>query len=123
MAHDENYDELKKQLDEYKEEKERVRMLLGQIGSSNNLKKDKYINIVFLSIVVSLFALGAIFKTISMVLSLELGVLLVSLKIAWMIHEQSKVNHFQFWVLTTVEFKVTELSSKIQELQKKINGK
>ncbi len=120
---DENYEELQKQLNEYVQEKERVRAIIGQIGGTSHTKRDLYINIVFLIIVVSLFVLGAVFETIPVILSLELGVLLVSLKIAWMIHEQSKVNHFQFWVLTTVEFKINELSSKIQNLEKHIHKK
>ena len=51
-------------------------------------------------------------------LVLEIAVLLVSLKIIWMIHTQSKVDHFQFWVLNTIEFQINILSRRFMALEK-----
>jgi hypothetical protein len=56
-------------------------------------------------------------QIIPTLLSLELGVLLVSLKIVWMIHKQSRVEHFQFWILHSIEFRLNELSRKLDQHQ------
>ena len=50
--------------------------------------------------------------------SIELGILLVSVKIIWMIHKQTKVEHFQFWILNTIEFRLNEISKKISAIEK-----
>ncbi len=48
-------EELEKELEEFKKEKERVRNIVGKIGGSNNVSHKKNINILFLSIVVAVF--------------------------------------------------------------------
>jgi hypothetical protein len=40
----------------------------------------------------------------------------VSLKIIWMIHAQTKVDHFQFWILNSIEFRMNMVSRRIAEL-------
>jgi hypothetical protein len=115
-------EELEKEVEEFRKEKERVRKIVGQIGGKRNLKNDKYINILFLIIVLIVFILGGIFHTIPITLSLEIGVLLVSLKVAYMINSQEKVNHFQFWILTSLEFRLNEVSKNLKKLEKKLEN-
>ena len=38
--------------------------------------------------------------------SIEIGLLLVSIKIIWMIHKQMKVERFQFWILNLIEYRI-----------------
>jgi hypothetical protein len=72
--------------------------------------------------VLIVFILGGIFHTIPITLSLEIGVLLVSLKVAYMINSQEKVNHFQFWILTSLEFRLNEVSKNLKKLEKKLEN-
>ena len=51
---------------------------------------------------------------------LEVAVLLVSLKIIWMIHNQTKVDHFHFWILHSIEFQMNMLSRRMADLNKAI---
>lgn len=113
-------EELEKEINEFKKEKERVRKIVGKIGGHQNEKFHFSINIAFLIVVMCIFILGML-KKIGFILSVEIGVLLVSLKIAWMIHEQQKVNHFQFWILTSLEYRVNEIHKKVATLEKNIN--
>ncbi|MCX7040497.1 MAG: hypothetical protein NT005_15340 [Spirochaetes bacterium] len=39
-----------------------------------------------------------------------------------MIHRQTKIDHFQFWILTSIEFQVSALAKKIAALEQKIEG-
>jgi hypothetical protein len=54
--------------------------------------------------------------------SVELAVLLVSIKIIWMIHKGTKVEHFQFWVLNSIEFRLNDVSKHIREIEKKLSA-
>ena len=120
---------LRQELEHYRTEKDRIRKVIGQIGGATSKRQDRAINIVFLVVVVSLFIFdiireltGFALPTIPRFLSFELALLLVSLKIIWMIHRQSKVDHFQFWVLNSIEFQINVMSKRIKELEEKIRS-
>ena len=115
-------EELEKEIAEFKKEKERVRKIIGTIGGKKKTTVEKAVNLSFLTIVLIVFTLGVLHK-IGFVLSVEIGVLLVSLKIAWMIFEQQKINHFQFWILTSLEYRVNEIHKKVVNLEKRMNEK
>ncbi|HBY18368.1 MAG TPA: hypothetical protein DEH00_04260 [Candidatus Marinimicrobia bacterium] len=121
---DKDTEALRRELEEFKAEKEKIRQLMGQIGGIESVKKDRRINFIFLIIVGLLFAfdiLRHIFKFANFlptVLSLEIGLLLVSIKIVWMIHKQTKLEHFQFHVMNSIEFRLNDLSKQLREMQK-----
>ena len=70
-------------------------------------------------VILSFFA-GGILHYIPFNLSIELGVFLVSVKIAWMIHEQQKVNHFQFWILNSIELRLNSLQTNFRKMEKEL---
>lgn len=113
-------DFLQEEMEHYKVEQEKVKQIVGSIGGAHQNRKHKIFNAIFLTIVVVSFFMGGILHYIPVTLSLELGVLLVSLKIAWMIHEQQKVNHFQFWILNSLEIRLNSLQTGSRKIQKEI---
>jgi len=110
--------EILKELEEYNREKERVKDMLGKIGGKAYSKMDMIINILFLTIIISLFILEITTHFLPSFISLEVSVLLVSIKIVWMIHSQHKANHFQFWVLNSIEYRVNDLAKRIRNIEK-----
>lgn len=121
-------EQLRLELEQFKKEKESIRLLIGQIGGKQNRKIEKLIDIVALSAVLLLFVgdmVGQFMDSpiIPHTVSLELGILLVSLKIIWMMYRQSKVEHFQFWILNSIEFRVNDLAKELRLLRKKLDGK
>ncbi len=119
-------DILRQELEHYRSEKERIRKVIGQIGGATSKRQDRLINIVFLVVVLGLFVFdilreitGFALPSIPRFLSMELALLLVSLKIIWMIHRQSKVDHFQFWVLNSIEFQINMMSKRLKELEER----
>ena len=48
-------DILKGELEHYRNEKEKIRKIIGQIGGTTSIKHDRRVNIIFLAIVISLF--------------------------------------------------------------------
>ncbi len=108
-------EQLLKELDMFNQERDRVRHLIGEIGGTKYSKKDNIINLVFLGVIVTLFTLELTTHFMPTFISLEVSILLVSIKIVWMIHSQHKYNHFVFWILNSIEFRVNELAKTVRE--------
>jgi len=115
---------LREELEHFRTEKEKIREVVGSIGGRVNTRRDKAINLVFAVVVISVFALGFLRYIIDINVFfppsfyIELGVLLISLKIIWMIYRQTKVDHFQFWILNSIEFRLNSLSKQVRELKR-----
>jgi len=117
-------DILKEELEHYRKEKEKVRKIIGQIGGVTSIKHDRRVNIIFLVLVISLFLFDVLRELLHLQISgyssnlaIELALLLVSVKIIWMINKQSKIDHFQFWVLNSIEFQINSIAKKMRELE------
>ncbi len=115
---------LQKELEQYRTERDKIRALIGQIGGVANTRRDRTLNIIFIALVLTLFSLDIAqhFEWIPHLwppmISLELALLLVSFKIIWMIHQQARVEHFQFWILNSIEFRLNEMSRRFQTIEK-----
>ncbi len=117
---------LKAELDQFKKEKEKIRKLMGQIGGKNAEKKDRHVNIFFIVAITALALNDLLHQVFGMptvipsFFSLEIAVLLVSVKIIWMMHKATKVEHFQFWILNSIEFRLNDVSRQLRTLEKTI---
>ena len=117
-------DLLREELEHYRQEKETVRRVIGQIGGKSSKRVDRTVNVGFIVLVTLLFALDVVRNIMALeipyipeMMFLELAVLLVSVKIIWMIHRQSRVEHFQFWILNSIEFQMTAMTRRMAEIE------
>lgn len=128
-AENHNIEELEAQLKAYQEERERIKALMGSIGGKSDLKRDKLVNRIFFVLIVILVGFDILRHILHIeiplppLISLEIGILLISIKIIWMINRQSKVDHFQFWILNSIEFRISNLSGQINEIRKELEKK
>jgi hypothetical protein len=111
-------DQLKKELNEFKKEKDRISNIVGQIGGSTSNSSNSLMNIAFFGILFAIVIFGGILKKISIEVQIGASILLISIKIAWMIHEAQKVSHFQFWILNSLEFRINEMDKKLRKIEK-----
>ena len=116
----EREEELLEEIENFKREKERIKKLIGSIGGKNFAKKDKALNFILLGVVLILFLLEISTNLLPAYISLEAAVLLVSIKIVWLINNVTKMDHFQFWILNSIEFRLNSLSNKINDIDKKL---
>jgi hypothetical protein len=118
-----DFSSMQEELEHYRAEREKIRTLVGQIGGAAGSKLDRTLNILFIFLVVGLFTvdilqyLHAIPQMWPPELSVELALLLVSVKIIWMIYQQSRVEHFQFWILNSIEFRLTDLGRRLHKIE------
>lgn len=117
----ENKEQLQAEIAEFNREKEEIKALIGGIGGKSYSHRDNIINFVFLGLILVLFVLEITTHWLPAFISLEVSVLLISIKIVWMIHSQHKYNHFIFWILNTIEFRVNDVGKRVQKMEKIIS--
>ncbi len=116
---------LQAELEHYRAQKQRIRDIIGRVGGQSTRRQDTLINAVFVGLVAVLFLLdilrhilGRNLRLLPPSLVLEIAVLLVSVKIIWMIYRQAKVEHFQFWILNSIEYQLNTISRRIGDLER-----
>ena len=119
---------LKAELDQFKKEKEKIRKLMGQIGGKHQETQDKWVNIIFI-VLITLLAINdvlhhvvGIHTPIPVDFALGIAILLVSIKIIWMMHKSTKVEHFQFWILNSIEFRLNDVAKQLRNLEKTVTN-
>ena len=117
---------IENELEQFKAEKEKIRQIVGKIGGKTTSRNDRLVNFTFVSVLVLLFVIDIMHASgipvpLSTSFTIILAVLLVSLKMIWMIHKNAKVNHFQFWILSSIEFRLNDMSNRVKNMEKNIN--
>jgi hypothetical protein len=89
----------------------------------DSLRHARILNGVFVAIIGGLIAVDVLRHAVHLsvpfppLLLLEAGVLLVSIKIVWMLHAQTRVEHFQFWILSSLEFRLDEVARAVRRIE------
>ncbi len=116
----EELDDLKKELEAFEKEKERVRSIVGQIGGVPKTRV-RLINILFVIVMVVSVAISIVADEKWRLLMIELATVTLSIKIIYLIHAQMRVAHFEFWILSSLEWRVNEVMKQLRQLKKDIN--
>ncbi len=109
-------DDLKKELEHFQQEKERVRAIIGQIGGVPKFRT-KLVNAIFILVIVASVIISVISGEKLRLLMIELATVTLSLKIIYLIHCQMRINHFKFWILSSIEWRLTEMRKEIKQLK------
>ena len=113
---EEEIEDLRHELEDFKKEKERVRMIVGKVGAIPTFNT-KAFNIIFFILVIASLVVSIIAKgTLRLAMS-ELAIAAISFKLIFLMHNQSRVNHFQLWILTSLEWRLNEMMKEIKELK------
>ncbi len=109
--------DLKDMLENFDKEKERVREIIGRIGGVPTFNT-KLMNVVFIVIIVAAGAISIFSGEGMRLLMIELTTVMLSVKIIYMIHVQMRVNHFKFWILSAIEWRISEMMNEIKQIKK-----
>ena len=108
-------DDLKVELEHFQQEKERVRAIIGQVGGvpkfHTKLANTAFIILIAVTLVISIVG-GEKWR----LLMIEIATVALSLKIIYLIHCQMRVNHFKFWILSSIEWRINEMMKLVREL-------
>ncbi len=111
---EEEMEDLKRELEHFQQEKERIRAIVGKIGGVPTFNI-KLFNIVFIAIM-AVTLLISLFSSELRLLMVELATVALALKILYMMHCQSKVNHFQLWMQSSIEWRINEIIKLLRKM-------
>jgi len=112
-------EDLKKELEEFQQEKERVRAIIGKIGGVPTFYT-RFFNLVFLVIIVVSLLISIIGHSSEIrLIMIELATVALSIKILYMMHCQARVNHFQLWMQSSIEWRINEIIKMLRQINKK----
>lgn len=106
--------DLKQALENFEQEKERVRAIIGSIGGVPKFRT-KLMNILFIAVIITAGVVSIFADEKLRLLMIELTTVMLSLKIIYMIHVQTRVNHFKFWILSAIEWRINEMMVHIKQ--------
>lgn len=108
-------DDLKLELEHFQQEKERVRAIIGQVGGMPKFHT-KLANTAFIILIVATLVISIIGGEKWRLLMIEIAMVALSLKIIYLIHCQMRVNHFKFWILSSIEWRINEMMKLVRQL-------
>jgi len=114
---EEELSDLKQELENFQHEKERVRAIIGKIGGVPK-SRAKLINIFFIVVIVGSVIVSFFTGEKWQLPMIELATIALSVKIIYLIHNQMRINHFQFWILSSLEWRLNELMKRVKDLKK-----
>lgn len=107
-------DDLRKELEHFQQEKERVRAIIGQIGGIPKFHSKLFNGILIVATAICLIISLLVDHLSVRLLMIELASAAVSVKIIYLMHCQMRVNHFKVWVLSSIEWRISELSKLVK---------
>jgi hypothetical protein len=107
--------DLKHALENFEQEKERVRAIIGSIGGVPKFRT-KLTNVLFIVIIIAAGTVSIFADEKLRLLMIELTTIMLSVKIIYMIHIQTRVNHFKFWILSAIEWRINEMMIQIKQI-------
>ncbi len=117
MDRDDDFRMDDEEIREFLREKERIRKVVGRIGGKPT-RGEKTANVLFMLFVIAAFVVAVIYEGFPRLVSIEVGILLVSLKIAYFLNNEAKINHFEFWVLSSLEWRMNSLVKRMDEMER-----
>ena len=66
--------------------------------------------------------MGLALSKLNLVVTLLVATLIAIFKLIWMIYEAQRVTHFQFWILTSLEVRINQISKKIKVIEKEMKN-
>ena len=115
--------ELVEELESYRRQRGTIDALVKEIGGKGSAKRTAVLNVIFVTALTILFSLDVLrhfvdFAYIPENLSLQIGVLMISLKIIWIAHKRNQVEHFQFWILNSLELRINQILDESRAAKK-----
>lgn len=108
--------DLKKELENFQKEKERVRAIIGKIGGVPKFRT-KLVNVLFIVVIVTSVVVSVVVGEKWRLLMIELATVALSVKIIYLIHCQMRINHFKFWILSSLEWRLNEIMKLIKQMK------
>ena len=109
--------ELESEIRSFEKERDKIRKIIGRIGGVPT-PRTRIINIIFIILVLLVFGMSLVWGGRMRFFMIELGILLLSLKLVYFLEAHMRLNHFQFWILSSLEWRLDKVDKQLRELLK-----
>jgi hypothetical protein len=106
-------EDLREEIERFKTEKERVRAIVGRIGGVPSFNT-KLANTIFGIVIVAFLVASLVSHGVWQLFTIEFAVTAVSIKLMFLIHKQSRVSHFQLWILSSLEWRLDQIMKEMK---------
>ncbi len=114
---DKELQELLEEIEAFKKEKERVRAIVGRIGGVPTFNS-RVANIIFFILVMASLIASIFVEDKLRYAVLDIAIGIISFKIIYIVHQLMRANHFELWILSSIEWKITEIHKELKKLSK-----
>lgn len=105
----------REELEEFVREKERIRKIVGQIGGRPTTLGKIFEYFMITAVLLTLIAAPFLPHDLELP-AVELGLVLLSIKIFVFLRNEAKVIHFQFWMLSSLEWRMNDISKRLSRI-------
>jgi len=109
----------REEVEEFIREKEKIRKIVGQIGGRPTTTGKILNGIMLFAILATLVAAPFLPHELELP-AVEVGLVLLSLKLFMFLHNESKVIHFQFWMLSSLEWRINDNNKRLARIDENI---
>jgi hypothetical protein len=109
----------REELEEFVREKEKIRQIVGRIGGKPTTMSKVITVSMIVFILATLVAAPLLPKSLELP-AVELGIVLLSLKIFFFLQNEAKVTHFQFWMLSSLEWRMNDMAKRLARMDENI---
>jgi len=106
----------REEVEQYRKERAKIGRILDSIDAMKGGRLGRIMDAVLVSATVLLILARFAFGWVDNILSLELGLILLSLKIVLLIKMQNNYNHFIFMIMHTIDHNQTMLGEKLDRI-------
>lgn len=117
---EEELQDLKQELENFEKEKERVRAIVGKIGGAPKTRV-KLVNALFIAVITVSVVVSILAPEEWRLIMIEVATVTVSVKILYLMHAQMRVAHFEFWILSSLEWRINEVMKQVRQLRKDLD--
>lgn len=107
--------ELEAEIRSFEKEREKIRGIVGKIGGSPG-SMARLVNVVFIGMVLAVFGMSLVWGGRVRFFMIEVGILLLSVKLIYFLESHMRLNHFQFWILSSLEWRLDQMDKKLKRL-------
>ena len=109
----------REEMEEFIREKEKIRQIVGRIGGRPTIMSKVITILMIVFILTTLVSAPFLPKSLELP-AVEVGIVLVSLKIFFFIQNEAKVTHFQFWMLSSLEWRMNDMAKRLTRIDENI---
>jgi len=114
---EEELSDLRREIEHFQKEKERVRSIVGQIGGMPQFSV-KIMNVIFFIVILICFVVSILTQGHISILMIDIGLIALAVKLIILMHYISRVNHFQLWIMTSMEWRINEMNKHVKSVLK-----